>query len=326
MIQTSQAPKLLDRVRHKIRLKNYTFKTERSYVNWIKRYILFHQKQHPKDLSHKHIEAFLTHLAVDLNVAASTQNQALSALLFLYKEVLHMPIKSVHVDWAKKPEKLPEILTRAEVKLLFARLRGKSLLVCQLMYGSGLRLSEAVSLRVKDVDFEQRHIIVRNGKGQKDRVTPLPAYVVPNLQKQIAITRQLHYVDLQNGHGRAPLPHALVRKYPNAETEWAWQFVFPSSKLSRNPQNEQSSLYRFHMHTSTVQRALKKTAQELDLSKRAHPHMFRHSFATHLLEDGENIRTIQELLGHKDVRTTMIYTHVMQKPAALQSPLDKLMI
>ena len=322
---TPKSPKLLDQVRQRIRLKNYSLATEKTYTHWIKRYIFFHKKQHPKDLTDKDIEAFLVHLGTERNVAASTQNQALSALLFLYNEVLRIPIEWVHVDWAKKPKRLPEVLTRAEVKAVFLHLPiGVPLLICQLLYGCGLRLNEAISLRVKDVDFGQGQIVVRDGKGKKDRVVPLPKVLQPALQEQIKQTRDLHYTDLQQGHGRVPLPTALARKYPHAEIEWPWQFIFPSSRLSHNPREINSPLYRFHVHASTIQRAVKRAATKADLPKRANPHIFRHSFATHLLETGHDIRTIQKLLGHRDVRTTMIYTHVMQRPFTIESPIDQL--
>jgi integron integrase len=317
-------PKLLDQVRDKIRLKHYSWATEKTYVDWIRRFILFHDKQHPSEMGSLEVEAFLSHLASERNVAASTQNQALSALLFLYTEVLQQPIGYIEVDWAKRPEKLPEVLNRHEVKKVLSFLDGVPLLIVQLLYGSGLRLREAISLRVKDVDFAQQLIIVRDGKGQKDRTVPLPDAVSETLSEQLATVRQIHYNDLQNGNGRVPLPNALAVKYPNADREWPWQFVFPSKTLSHNPQDADSPLYRFHLHPSTIQKAVRQAGKTADLDKRVNPHIFRHSFATHLLENGYNIRTIQQLMGHKDVRTTMIYTHVVQRPSTIRSPLDQL--
>ncbi|MEM8862829.1 MAG: integron integrase [Chloroflexota bacterium] len=319
--------KLLDRMRDAIRLKNYSYRTEQSYIYWTKKYIFFHNKKHPKEMGKPEISQFLTHLAVEDNVAASTQNQALSALLFLYNQVLNIPIDYVDFLWAKKPEKLPVVLTKNEVKLIFTYLNGIPLLITQLLYGSGLRLTEALRIRVQDVDLGQSMIMVRNGKGQKDRTVPLAKATIPDLQKQLEKAKRLHHVDLQNGNGRAPLPNALNRKYPNAETEWIWQFIFPSTKLSRNPQDDGGTLYRYHRHESTIQKAVRTAAKHANINKRVNPHIFRHSFATHLLEDGANIRTIQELLGHKDVQTTMIYTHVANfNSRSVVSPLDSLVL
>ena len=325
---TAEKPrKLLDLMRDAIRLKNYSYRTEQSYIHWTKKYIFFHNKKHPKEMGKQEISQFLTHLAVEENVAASTQNQALSALLFLYNQVLHKPVDFVDFLWAKKPEKLPVVLTRSEVKIVLKQLTGVPLIITKLLYGCGLRLTEALKIRVQDIDFGQSMIIVRNGKGQKDRTVPLPTSVVPHLKNQIEQARRLHHTDLQNGNGRAPLPNALNRKYPNAETEWVWQFVFPSTKLSKNPREESETLYRFHRHESSIQKAVKIAARQANVSKRVNPHIFRHSFATHLLEDGVNIRTIQELLGHKDVQTTMIYTHVANfNSRSIVSPLDSLVV
>mgnify|MGYP002622752349 CR=1 FL=1 len=271
------------------------------------------------------IESFLTHLAVEGNVAASTQNQALSALLFLYNEVLRKPLDFVEVTWAKKPVRLPVVLTKAEVSAVIAHLSGISLLIVQLLYGSGLRLTECLRLRVQDVDFGQKILFVRDGKGQKDRTTTFPEAVVAPMQSHLHSVKQLHHEDLQQGFGYAPLPTALSRKYPNAETEWLWQFVFPSANLSKNPRGKDDKLYRYHLHESTVQRSVRRAAKLAKIGKRVTPHTFRHSFATHLLESGYDIRTIQELLGHKDVKTTMIYTHVANRGVlGVRSPLDEL--
>ncbi|MCA9949636.1 MAG: integron integrase [Anaerolineales bacterium] len=321
----AQKRKLLDQVRDAVRLKNYSYRTEKAYTQWIRRFILFHQKRHPEEMGRDEVEAFLTHLAVTDNVAASTQNQALSAVLFLYNEVLHKPIGSVDVTWAKKPVRLPVVLTKEEVSTVMHHLSGVSLLVIQLLYGGGLRLAEGLRLRVQDIDFGQKLLMVRDGKGQKDRTTTLPDVVVPGLQAHLCAVKQLHHDDLQQGNGRVPLPTALAKKYPNAEREWVWQFVFPSKRLSRNPWGDDETWYRYHLHESTIQRAVRKAAQRSGIEKRVNPHTFRHSFATHLLEAGYDIRTIQELLGHKDVKTTMIYTHVANRGMlGVRSPLDTL--
>lgn len=321
----SQPPKLLDQMRQAIRLRNYSYETEKSYVQWVKRYIYFHDKQHPVTLGRAHVEAFLADLAVKGNVAASTQNQALSALLFLYAHVLDQPLGNVEVLWANKPKRLPIVLTQDEVVAVLVQMIGVPRLVAELLYGSGLRVKEALQLRVQDVDFGQRQLIVRDGKGRKDRATPLPDAVTARLQAQLARCRKLHHRDLQQGYGYVSLPDALARKYPNAERDWIWQFVFPSSNLSHNPREDNERLYRHHLHESTIQRAVKVAARKAKIDKRVTPHIFRHSFATHLLERGTDIRTIQELLGHSDVRTTMIYTHVANRGAfGVRSPLDML--
>ena len=269
------------------------------------------------------MEAFLKHLAVESNVAASTQNQALSALLFLYNEVLEKPIGYVDVLWAKKPKRLPVVLTRAEVKAVLNQLHGVPLLIAKLLYGGGLRITEGLRLRVQDVDFGQRLLVVRDGKGQKDRTAPLPEMVVADLEKHLAKVETLHHQDLQRGYGHAPLPNALAKKYVGAETDWQWQFVFPSATLSQNPRSTDEQLYRYHLHESTIQRAVKRAAKVANIAKRVSPHVFRHSFATHLLERGTDIRTIQELSGHKNLQTTMVYTHVVNRGAMrVRSPLD----
>ncbi len=315
-------PKLLDQLRALLRLKNYAYSTEKSYVYWIKQYIFFHQLKHPREMGQQEIEAFLTDLAVNRRVAPSTQNQALSALLFLYREVLSKPMEWVNFVWSKKGRRLPEVLTRQEVQLVLSQLTGVSLLVCQLLYGSGLRLKECLSLRVKDVDFGQNLIVVREGKGFKDRTVPLPQTLIQPLKTHLQKVHRQHINDLEKGHGRAPLPHALQRKYPNANREWVWQFVFPSPKMSTNPQTDTLTLYRWHLHPSVIQKAVRHAGKRAALQKRVYPHILRHSFATHLLENGQDIRTIQQLLGHKDVKTTMIYTHVVNRPLGVQSPLD----
>ena len=316
-----QPKKLLDQVRDVLRLKHYSYRTEQSYVDWIKRFILFHHKRHPQDLGRAEIEAFLTYLAVEGNVAASTQNQALSALLFLYREVLRIeldgPLDAIR---AKKPARLPIVLTRAEVHQVIEGMTGTYQLMAKLLYGSGLRLMECVRLRVKDIDFEQREIIVRDPKGGHERVTMLSASLVTPLQEHLKRVKLLYEQDLAAGYGQVYLPYALDRKYPNASREWGWQYVFPSDRLSIDPRS--GSMRRHHVDESNLQRAVKDAVRLARLAKPASCHTFRHSFATHLLESGYDIRTVQ-LLGHKDVKTTMIYTHVLNRGGlAVRSPLD----
>ncbi|NJN98929.1 MAG: integron integrase [Anaerolineales bacterium] len=316
------APKLLDQVRYILRVKHYSIRTEEAYLDWIKRYILFHHKQHPKELNSPEIEAFLTHLAVELHVAASTQDQALSAVLFLYREVLRQdllyPIDAVR---AKQPTHLPTVLSKAEVNRLLSRLSDPYELMAKLLYGCGLRLMECVRLRVKDVDFDQHQIIIRSGKGQKDRDTLLPDSLIPPLQRQLRYAKALHENDLERGYGQVHLPFALERKYPNANREWGWQYVFPSSKLSSDPRA--GYMRRHHLDETGLQKAVKAAARAAEINKLVGCHTLRHSFATHLLEAGYDIRTIQELLGHKSVQTTMIYTHVIKRGGlAVRSPLD----
>lgn len=317
-----QPKKLLDRVRDAIRLKHYAYRTEDTYVSWIKQYILFHDKRHPDEMGTAELEAFLTYLAQERHVSASTQNQALSAILFLYREVLRKPLENVEVTWAQKPRRLPTVLSQDEASRVLSHLTGTNLLMGQLLYGSGLRLMECLRLRVKDVDFEQRHLIVRDGKGFKDRVTLLPELAQPALQVQMTYAQALHKKDLAEGHGRTSLPDALAVKYPNADREWGWQYVFPSTKLAIDRRD--NLLRRHHLHESVLQKAVRQAAQKAGVNKPVGPHTFRHCFATHLLEAGYDIRTVQELMGHKDVKTTMVYTHVMNKgPLGVRSPLDR---
>jgi integron integrase len=322
---SSSAPrpkKLLDQVRHIIRLKHYSIRTEQAYVDWIKRYILFHHKRHPRDMGVPEIEAFLTHLAVERNVAASTQNQALCALLFLYKEVLDQDLPgNIDAVRAKKPKRLPTTLTREETTSVLDFLSGAHRLMAQLLYGSGLRLMECVRLRVKDLDLARLEILVRDGKGEKDRVTMLPRSLVRPLQDHLRYVRRLHERDIAAGFGRVYLPYALERKYPNASREWSWQYVFPASRRSIDPRSGLER--RHHIAESSLQKAVRLAAQRAGIPKPVGGHTFRHSFATHLLEAGYDIRTVQELLGHKDVKTTMIYTHVLNRGGlAVRSPLD----
>jgi len=314
--------KLLDQVREAIRLKHYSLSTEETYVAWIRRYILFHNKRHPNEMGSKEIETFLTHLAIKENVAASTQNQALSALLFLYRYVLQKDLDGpIDALRAQKPKRLPTVLTKEEVRKVISHLPGTPRLMASLLYGSGLRLMECLRLRVKDLDFAQRQIIVRDGKGQQDRVTMLPESLIAPLQEHLQRVKRLHEEDLDKGYGAVYLPDALERKYPNASREWAWQYVFPSDRLSEDPRT--GIVRRHHLDESNLQKAVKEAARLAGIAKLVGPHTFRHSFATHLLQNGYDIRTVQELLGHKDVKTTMIYTHVLQRGGlAVRSPLD----
>jgi integron integrase len=317
-------PRLLDTVREAIRLRHYSRRTERAYVGWIRRYVLFHGKRHPAGMGAAEVTRFLSSLAVDGKVTASTQNQALAALLFLYGEVL-----GTELPWlddlvrAARPQRLPVVLSRAEVRAVLLALRGTPRLMGVLLYGAGLRLLECCRLRVKDIDFAAHQIVVRSGKGGHDRVTLLPPAVVPALQRHLVWVRALHERDLRAGAGWVELPHALGRKYPNAGRELPWQWAFPATRTYR--ERETGQRRRHHLHETVVQRAVYRAVREAGLTKRASCHTFRHSFATHLLEDGYDIRTVQELLGHRDVRTTMIYTHVLNRgPAAVRSLLEGL--
>jgi len=314
--------KLLDKVQESLRIKHYAYKTEKQYLYWIKRFILFHNKSHPSTMGKTEIEAFLTHLATKENVAASTQNQALNAISFLYKTVLDLPfdfpLQNVH---ARRPKRLPTVLTRKEVFQIIDCMHDRYRLIIQLLYGSGLRINECVRLRVKDLDFGYHQIHVRDTKGNKDRRTILPETLVRPLQRQLLRTKQQHETDLLNGFGEVFLPHALERKYPYASREWIWQYVFPSSRITTDPRSGQKR--RHHITMDAIRRSLRSAIKLTRIQKRVTPHTFRHSFATHLLEDGHDIRTVQELLGHKDVKTTMIYTHVLKRgPLAARSPLD----
>ncbi len=313
--------KLLDQVRDAIRLKHYSIRTENSYVDWVRRYILFHNKRHPNEMGAPEVEAFLTHLAVNENVAASTQNQALSALLFLYREVLKQDLGPVNALRAKKPKRLPTVLTKEEVHRLFQHMSGTPLLMARLLYGAGLRLMECVRLRVQDLDFDYLTITVRDGKGNKDRVTILPQSLLVPLQDHLRLVKRVHEEDLVRGYGAVYLPDALARKYPNAEREWIWQYVFPAHRLSVDPRS--GHVRRHHIHENTLQKAVRAAAQVAGIPRRVTPHTLRHSFATHLLEAHYDIRTVQELLGHKNVKTTMVYTHILQRGGlAVRSPLD----
>jgi integron integrase len=314
--------KLLEQLSDALRRRHYSYRTEETYIEWVRRYILFHQKRHPETMGVEEIQAFITHLATDRNVAASTQNQALSAVLFLYREVLHKEIDTIVATGAKRPERLPTILTREEIGRILSELGGSYKLMAQLLYGSGLRLMECARLRVKDLDFDYKTVTVRDGKGEKDRITPMPDALIAPLQRQVERVRILHDEDLQAGFGEVYLPHALDLKYPTAATELAWQYLFPAPKCSLDPRSPRT-MRRHHIEPSGLQRAVKEATRKAGIRKRVTCHTFRHSFATHLLQNGYDIRTVQELLGHKDVRTTMIYTHVLQRGGfAVKSPLD----
>ncbi|MCA9248960.1 MAG: integron integrase [Planctomycetales bacterium] len=324
--------KLLARFRDKMRTMHYALSTEKSYRNWILEFLRFHRKgdtwRHPGEMGKEEIEAFLVHLATKRRVTAKTQNQAFCAILFLYKHVLEIELPKIDALRAKESRRLPVILSQGEVTRLIAHLEGGGglyRLMIELVYGAGLRLLECCRLRVKDVDFERNQLLIREAKGDKDRAVPLPGRCVEGLSTQIARVRRQHANDLERGFGRADLPYALRRKYPNAERELAWQYVFFSEKLCRDPRNPEGPLYRHHLHESVLQRSVKRAVVRAGLNKRASCHTLRHSFATHLLEAGYDIRTVQELLGHADVSTTMIYTHVLQRGACgVQSPLDRL--
>lgn len=315
-----QSP-LLEQVRAAIRVRHYSIRTERSYVDWIVRFIKFHGLRHPSEMGGPEVVRFLTHLATELEVAASTQNQALNALNFLYRAVLDRPLEHLTgVVRAKRPERLPVVLTTDEVRRVLAALEPPSWLPACLMYGSGLRLMESVRLRVKDLDFEHRVVVVRQGKGGRDRAVTLPDELVVPLRRQLQMARMLHGKDLADGFGAVYLPDALARKYPDASRQWHWQYVFPAQRRSRDPRSGETR--RHHIEPASLQRAVKIAVRKARIEKPASCHTLRHSFATHLLERGMDIRTVQEQLGHKDVRTTQIYTHVLKRGgSAVLSPL-----
>lgn len=316
-------PPLLEQVRHHIRLKHYSIRTEDAYVQFIKRFILFHRKRHPSQMGVDEIRQYLSYLANVGQVAASTQNQALSALLFLYREVLNVELPFIDgIERAKRPVRVPVVLTREECNKILSQLSGIYKLMVELLYGSGLRLMECVRLRVKDIDFGYKQITVRDGKGEKDRRTVLPILLTDRLQHQLNRAKLLHEEDLQKGFGRVYLPYALARKYPNAPTEWAWQWVFPANNLSVDPRSGLTR--RHHASEDMLQARVKEAARKAVIAKRVSCHTFRHSFATHMLEDGYDIRTVQELLGHSNVKTTQIYTHVLNRGGhGVKSPLDR---
>ena len=324
-VPVAPKPKLLDQVRDAIRTRHYSYRTEEAYVAWIRRFILFHDKRHPAEMGPPEITQFLTALAVERHVSASTQNQALAAVLFLYQQVLGCaPGWLGDIVRAKRPERLPVVLTRPEVQALLAALDGVAWIMAVLLYGSGLRLMECLRLRVKDVEFDRHEILVREGKGNKDRVTMLSAAVVPKLRVHLEGVRRLHAADLAAGFGRVLLPDALARKYPNADREWRWQWVFPATTISADPRGGERR--RHHQHETVPQRAIREARRHAGITKPVGPHTLRHCFATHLLEAGYDIRTVQELLGHRDVKTTMIYTHVLNRGGrGVPSPADGLL-
>lgn len=320
-----QQPKLLDRMREAIRVRHYSLATERNYIQWARRFILFHGKRHPKDMGAAEVEAFLSALATDRNVSASTQNQAMHALLFLYKEVLGVTLPWLDgITRAKVAKRLPSVLTQTEVQAMLRRLPDDTNgLIVRLLYGTGMRIKECLRLRIKDVNIERGEIIVREGKGDKDRVTMLPASLVPALRDHLIERRRWHDVDLSTGHADVELPDAIERKYPNAGKEWAWQYIFAAPTYSTDPRT--GVVRRHHWCERNIQRAVKAASRAVGICKLVHPHTMRHSFATHLLESGYDIRTVQELLGHSDVKTTMIYTHVLNRGGhGVMSPLDRI--
>jgi integron integrase len=320
----SQPPKLLDQMRAELRVRHMSWRTEESYVGWARRFILFHGKRHPLEMGGPEVSAFLVHLAMERSVSASTQNQAKAALLFLYKRVLGVDLPWLgEVVQAKTSRRLPVVLSREEVRAVLERMEGTMGLPAALLYGTGMRVLEALRLRVKDVDFDRGEILVRQGKGGKDRVTVLPARLAAPLRAHLERVRALHAQDLAEGFGDVALPDGLAVKYPHAGRSWAWQWVFPSIHRSVDPRTGQER--RHHLHLDSVSKALRKAARDVDLPRPVSPHVLRHAFATHLLLNGQDIRTVQELLGHKDVETTMIYTHVLNRGGrGVASPLDGL--
>lgn len=316
-------PRLVDQVREAIRVRHYSLRTEEAYVRWVIRFVKFHGKRHPSELGTAEIVAFLSDLAVRQKVAAATQNQALNALVFLYREVLGDEFPDVEeVVRAKRPKRLPVVLTREEVRQVLEHMEGTPSLVAGLLYGAGLRLLEALRLRVKDLDFAGGQLVVRDGKGQKDRISVLPSRLVEPLRLHLKGVRATHQIDMSAGYGAVYLPNALARKYPNAARSWGWQYVFPAPRRSRDPRS--GAVRRHHLHETSIQKAVRHAVRAAGITKPASCHTFRHSFATHLLEDGYDIRTVQELLGHTDVRTTMIYTHVLNRGGrGVLSPLDR---
>ena len=315
-------PKLLDRLRGELRIRHRSLSTERSYVGWVKRFIFFHEIRHPQEMGKEEIEAFLNHLASELGVAASTQNQALNALVFLYRWVLRKEIGDLAgLIRAKRPARLPVVMTVDEVESVIDRLTGDSLVVCLLLWGGGLRLKEALRLRVQDIDFDRRELRVRDGKGRRDRLTVLPERSLEPLREKIVESLVIHRADVKEGHGEVELPDALARKYPMAGWESRWQWIFPADRLSACPRT--GRIGRHHVFETTIQRHVKRAAEEAGMTKRVTPHTFRHSFATALLENGYDIRTVQELLGHRSLNTTMIYTHVLNRGGlGVRSPAD----
>ena len=322
--KTITKPKLLNRVRNEMKAGHYSPRTEESYTGWIKRFVLFHNKRHPNEMGAEEIKAFINHLAVNQHVSSSTQNQALNAILYLYKIIIKKEIKFVDgLKYVKRIKHMPVVFSKKEAQLIIENLEGVTELFIKLLYGSGMRLSEGLRLRVKDIDFEQRQIIVRDGKGEKDRITILPEKLINPLQEHLRKVKNLHNQDLKKGLGATILPYALERKYPNANKEFGWQYVFPAKSFVYN--DEKKLKYRYHVHESVIQKAVKTAVKNTEIDKPGSVHTFRHSFATHLLESGVDIRTIQELLGHSSIKTTMVYTHIMHKFSGVKSPLDSIL-
>jgi len=321
-LSTSTKPKLLDQVREAIRTKHYSPKTEQAYIHWIKKYILFHNKRHPQEMAEKEINEFLTQLAIKEKISASTQNQALCAIMFLYKRVLKIELGDFgNIVWAKKRETEPVVFTQKETRAILNQLSGMNWIMANLLYGAGLRLTECLQFRVKDIDFEYNQITVRDSKGNKDRITVLPKVIKQPLQEHLKTVKKLPEKDLKDGYGSVYLPYALERKYPNAGKEFAWQFVFPATQISTDPRTGVKR--RHHIYETVLQKAVKQAIWKAGINKHGSCHTFRHSFATPLLQDGYDIRTVQELLGHKDVKTTEIYTHII-KGMGVKSPADNL--
>jgi len=321
--RANKAPRLLDQVRRAIRARHLSPQTEKAYVSWIRRYVVFHDKQHPARLREEEAREFLSWLATERNVSASTQNQAKCALLFLYREVIRTPLDWIEgIQMARRPRRLPVVLTPDEVRAMLCELVGSSWLMASLLYGSGLRLSECCHLRVKDIDVARREILVRDGKGRKDRITVLPHSIVPHLVAHLGRVRRLNRLDLRRGYGSVALPDAYQRKSPRAATEWAWQWVFPAARIT--PDKHTGELRRHHRHQSALSKDVKRAVRVARIAKQASCHSLRHSFATHLLAGGTDIRTIQRLLGHRSLNTTMVYLHVLNKGAfGVTSPLDR---
>ncbi len=324
IIRKTRKPGLLQIMRERMRLKHMSIFTEKNYIGWVKRFIHFHGNRHPRDMGSNEISQFLSHLANDRRVSSATQNQALNAIVFLYKNVLEQdPGVFENVIRAKKSKFIPEILSAEEIKLLLQHLQGVQWLIACLLYGTGMRLTEALALRVKDIDFERNIIIVKQAKGRNDRTVPFPRYLRDPLKKQLEKAKNLHELDLKEGLGRVELPYALDRKYPNAGKDWKWQYVFPSHKRSRNPRTGKQG--RWHLYPTIMQKSLARAIKTAGIQKKVSCHTFRHSFATHLLDSGTDIRTVQVLLGHKNIKTTMVYTHVSrEKGAGVESPLDSI--
>ena len=314
----------MDRVRIELRAQHYSRKTEESYTSWIRRYIIYHGKKHPELMGKEEIQKFINYLAIERHVSSSTQNQALQGILFLYKRILKKELGWIkEIKNVKRIKHLPVVFSRAETALIIKSLDGTIKLIVSLLYGTGMRLNECLNLRIKDVDFGMNQIIVRDGKGEKDRITLLPAKIISDLGNHIDRVKKLHAEDLKHNEGRTVLPYALKNKYPNADKETGWQYVFPSSSFIYDEKSR--SKYRYHVHESVIQKSVKKAIVECNIDKPGSPHTFRHSFATHLLEAGYDIRTVQEILGHKSVKTTMIYTHVLKTVMGIKSPLDSIL-